>query len=173
MKTSTERKVIPYKRESHLPVRRETVEPFGLLRREIDRLFEDFTRGFTLEPLRVGQFTPVVDMSETGKNVTFTVELPGMDEKDVTLSTIDGHLMIRGEKKEETEEEHEGYYRSERSFGEFSRLIPVPTGVDTGKLTTVFKKGLLTITIPKTKRPQLQLKRTSSRRIGTKGKGGV
>ena len=169
MKTSTERKVVPYKRESHLPIKRETIEPFGLLRREIDRLFDDFTLGFTLEPLGIGQFTPVVDMSETDKNVTFTVELPGMDEKDITLSTIDGHLMIRGEKKEEIEEKHKGYYRSERSFGEFSRLFPVPIGVDTDKLSTSFKKGLLTITIPKTTKPKLQLKRHTSRRIGTKG----
>ena len=59
--------------------------------------------------------------------------------------------MIRGEKKEETEEKRKGYYRTERSFGEFTRVIPVPTGVDTNRVSTVFKKGILSITIPKTK----------------------
>jgi HSP20 family protein len=156
MKTSTLRKVLPYKKESSLPVKREDTEPFGLLRREIDRLFEDFTRGFTFEPFRLierrtRRFSPTVDVSETDKNVTVKVELPGMDEKDVKLSVMDGHLMIRGEKTEEKEEKRKGYYRTERSFGEFNRIIPVPTGVDTKKLSTVFKKGLLSITLPKTK----------------------
>jgi HSP20 family protein len=156
MKTSTLRKVLPYKKGSNLPVKRDETEPFGLLRREIDRLFEDFTRGFTFEPFRMierrtRKFSPTVGVSESDRNVTVKVELPGMDEKDVKLSVTDGHLMIRGEKTEEKEEKRKGYYRTERSFGEFNRVIPVPTGVDTKKLSTVFKKGLLSITLPKTK----------------------
>jgi len=160
MKTSTERKILPYKREGHLPVKREEIEPLGLLRREIDRLFENFTLGFTLEPFRTleeriverfRQFTPVVDVTETDKNLNVNVELPGMDEKDIKLSVTDGHLMIRGEKKEEKEEKKKGFYRTERTFGEFSRVIPLPTGVDTKRVSSVFKKGLLRITIPKTK----------------------
>ena len=132
------------------------MEPFGLLRQEIDRLFEHFTRGFTFEPFRMierrtRQFSPTVDVSESDKDVTVTVELPGMDEKDIKVSVTDGHLVIRGEKTEEKEEKKKGYYRTERSFGEFSRIIPVPTGVDTNKVSTVFKKGLLSITLPKTK----------------------
>jgi HSP20 family protein len=156
MKTSTLRKILPHKKESRLPVKREEMEPFGLLRQDIDRLFENFTRGFTFEPLRMiekrtRQFLPVVDVSESEKKVTVNVELPGLDEKDVTVSFIDGHLMIRGEKTEEKEEKRKGYYRTERSFGEFSRVIPLPTGVDTNKVSTVFKKGLLSITLLKTK----------------------
>jgi HSP20 family protein len=156
MRTSTERKILPYKRESNLPVTREDTGPFSLLRREVDRLFEHFTHGFTLEPFRTmeerfRQFTPTVDLSETDKNITVNVELPGMDEKDIKLSVTNDHLMIRGEKKEEKEEKKKGYYRTERTFGEFSRVIPLPTGVDTDKVSTVFKKGLLKITIPKSK----------------------
>ncbi len=74
-----------------------------------------------------------------------------MDEKDIKVSFKDGHLMIRGEKTEEKEEKRKGYYRTERSFGEFSRVIPLPVGVNTNKVSTVFKKGLLNITIPRTK----------------------
>jgi HSP20 family protein len=156
MKISTLRNILPYKKESDLPVKREETGSFGLLRREIDRLFEDFTRGVTFEPFRtIGKrtrrFSPTVDVSETDKNVTVKIELPGMDDKDVKLSVMDGHLMIRGEKTEEKEEKKKGYYRTERTFGEFRRVIPVPTGVDTKKLSTVFKKGLLSITLPKTK----------------------
>ncbi|MGE5839060.1 MAG: Hsp20/alpha crystallin family protein [Deltaproteobacteria bacterium] len=163
MKTTTERKILPYKKE-HLPVKGEDIEPFSLLRREIDRLFEDFTRGFVLEPFRrieerLRQYTPVVDVSESEKEITVNVELPGMDEKDVEVSLTDGHLMIRGEKKEEKEEKKKGYYRTERSFGEFNRVIPVPTGVDTNKVSAVFKKGLLSITMPKTEEAQTTVKK--------------
>ncbi len=155
MKTSAERKIVPYQKEKNLPVRHEDVEPFGLLRREIDRLFEDFTGGFLLDPFRrfgerIRHYSPTLDVSETDKNVVVNVELPGMDEKDIELSLTDNHLMIRGEKREEKEEKRKGYYRTERSFGEFSRVIPVPTGVDTNKVSAVFKKGLLSITLPKT-----------------------
>jgi HSP20 family protein len=156
MKTSTLRNILPHKKESNLPVKREQTEPIGLLHQEIDRLFENFTRGFTFEPLRLierrmRQFSPTVDVSESEKNVTVNVELPGMDQKDIKVSFIDGHLMIRGEKTQEKEEKRKGYYRTERSFGEFRRVIPLPVGVNTNKVSTVFKKGLLNITIPRTR----------------------
>jgi HSP20 family protein len=156
MKISTVRNILPNKKESNLPVKHEETGSFGLLRQEIDRLFENFTRGFTFEPLRLIErrtrlFSPTVDVSESEKNITVKVELPGMDEKDIKVSFTDGHLMIRGEKTEEKEEKKKGYYRTERSFGEFSRVIPLPTGVNTNKVSTVFKKGLLNITIPRTR----------------------
>jgi HSP20 family protein len=127
------------------------------LRREIDRLFENLTNDFTFEPLRLierrtRQFSPIVDVSESETNVTVNVELPGMDEKDIKVSFTDGHLIIRGEKTEVKEEKRKGYHRTERSFGEFSRVVPLPEGVDTNNVSTVFKKGLLSITIPKTEK---------------------
>jgi HSP20 family protein len=157
MRTSTLRKILPHKKESRLPVKREEMWSFGLLRQEIDRLFENFTHDFTFEPLRLierrtRQFSPIVDVSESEKNVTVNVELPGMDEKDVKVSFTDGHLNIRGEKTEVKEEKGKGYYRTERSFGEFSRVVPLPVGVDTNNVSTMFKKGLLSITIPKTEK---------------------
>jgi HSP20 family protein len=136
MKTSTLRNILPHKKESHLPVQREEMEAFGLLRREIDRLFEDFTRGFTFEPLRLietrtRRFSPTVDVSEFEKNVTVNVE-----------------LLKRRKRKRKRER---ATTETERSFGESSRVIPLPVGVDTNKVSTVFKKGLLNITIPRTK----------------------
>jgi HSP20 family protein len=156
MKTSTQRKTLPHKRESDLPVKREGVKTFDLLRRDNDRLFEDFTSSHTFDPFRLigersRQFSPIVDVSENKKNVTVNVELPGLEKKDIEVYVTDDHLMIRGEKTEEKEEERKGFYRTERSFEEFSRVIPLPTGVDTNKLSTMFKKGLLSITLPKLK----------------------
>ena len=168
MKTTTERKILPYEREGNLAIKRQETEPFSLLGREMDRLFDDFTRGFTLEPFRLleehtGVFSPVVDMTESEKNVTVTVELPGMDEKDIELSITDGQLTIRGEKHEEKEEKKTGYYRMERSFGEFGRTMTLPVGVDTDKSSAEFKKGVLRITIPRKKEA-----RTSTKKISLK-----
>jgi HSP20 family protein len=167
MKTSTEKKIVPYKRETdQTPVRREEMEPFGLLRHEVDRLFDDFTHGFGrfLEPLRLirertREFSPVVDVTESDKEVKVNVELPGVDEKNIELSIQDGRLVIRGEKKEEKEEKEKGYYRTERTFGEFYRMISMPAGVDTEKVVAEYKKGLLSITIPKTEEARARVKK--------------
>ena len=102
--SSASEKVVSYKRESPLPVKREESEPFGVLRREIDRLFDNFTHGFMTETLRMMEermrpLSPCV-VEETEKDITVTAELPGVDEKDIELSITDDHLMIRGEKGE-------------------------------------------------------------------------
>ncbi len=168
MRTSAERKVMPYRKETEdlLPERQEELRPFSLLRHEVDRLFDDFTHGFRsfFDPFRLigertGEFYPEVDVLESDKDVRVNVELPGIDEKDVELSFRDGHLMIRGEKKEEHEEKGVDYYRAERAFGEFSRMIPVPMDVDTEKISAEYKKGLLSITIPKTEESRARVKK--------------
>jgi HSP20 family protein len=132
----------------------EEYEPFSLLRHEMNRLFDDFYRGFDLEPFesRLGTFSPSIDVSENDKQVKVTAELPGMDEKDIDVSLNKDSLTIKGEKKEEKEEKKKDYYRMERSYGSFSRTIPLPMEVDANKVKAEFKKGVLTITLPKTKK---------------------
>src|SRR5690606_27240153 len=77
---------------------------------------------------------PTADVSETEKAIEVSVELPGMDEKDIDVSVTDDTLTIRGEKKSETEKKEKGYYLSERSFGSFQRSIALPASVDTDKV---------------------------------------
>lgn len=134
------------------PARREEHDPFTLFRDEMNRLFDNFFRGGELEPFfesRVG-FSPKVDVAETDKEITVTAELPGMDEKDIDVSLEKDMLTVRGEKKEEKEEKGKDFYRSERSYGSFTRTIPLPKEVDTDKVEAQFKKGVLRITLPKT-----------------------
>lgn len=138
--------------------------PLSSLRREIDRLFEDFPFGpwrspvgrsvFDVEPLwRGGELSfgkaPAVDVAERDKVYEITAELPGMDEKDIDVKYADGVLTIKGEKKEEKEEKEKDYYLSERRFGSFQRSFRVPDGVDAGKIDASFKNGVLTVTLPK------------------------
>lgn len=142
--------------------------PFDDLRREVDQLFEDFGAGFWRSPFRSSLFgiapfrrneaasaaMPAVDVSETDDAYEITVELPGIDEKDVEVKLANGILTIKGEKQEEKEEKQKGYHMRERSFGSFQRSFQVPDGVDVDKINASFTKGLLSVTLPKSAEAQ-------------------
>jgi HSP20 family protein len=141
--------------------------PLDNLRREIDRVFNNFNlasqfpfgRGFELPALsefRNGftDLLPAIDVSEKDKAYEITAELPGMDEKDIEIKLSNGKLTIKGEKKEEKEERKKDYYVSERRFGSFTRSFQVPDGVDPAKIEASFAKGVLTVSLPKTAEAQ-------------------
>jgi len=99
--------------------------PFDALRKEVDRLFDDFGDDFWRKPFRSfaalernrsKKFpaNPAVDVTETEKAYEIAAELPGMDEKRVEVNVANGGITIKGEKKEETEEKKKDYYLSER-----------------------------------------------------------
>jgi len=157
---------VPVKAEAKAPARETAPQawrPFEGLRHEIDRLFEDYDRDFWRAPFRRPIFAgepfwrrehawgaaPAVDIVEKDKAYEITAELPGMDEKNIEVKLADGGLTIKGEKKEEKEEKKKGYYLHERSFGAFERYFAVPEGVDADKVEASFKKGVLTVTLPK------------------------
>ena len=97
---------------------------------------------------------PAVDVSETDKAYEITAELPGMDEKNVEVKLANDVLTIKGEKQDEKEEKRKDYYMRERSFGSFQRSFQVPDGVDADKIEANFKKGVLTVTLPKSTEAQ-------------------
>ena len=106
------KELIPWKKNNdRLALRRREMDPLRELRQEIDQIFNgflgDWTGRINLLDRRLGNFMPEVDVRETGKEVRVTVELPGMEEKDLEVSLIDGALTIRGEKREEHEERQE------------------------------------------------------------------
>ncbi len=136
--------------------------PFNSLRGQVDRLFEDFGRDFWRAPFRRSLFektplwqgetalaVPAVDIVEKDGAYEVTAELPGMDEKDIEVKLANGGLTIRGEKQEEKEEKRKDYHLHERTFGSFERYFTVPEGVDRDKIEASFKKGVLTVTLPK------------------------
>jgi HSP20 family protein len=127
----------------------------GSLRDEMDRVFEQFDRGwgtlpsiFTGANVRAG-IVPHFDVRDDGKTLTVEAELPGVDEKDVTVSLADGILTIKGEKKQEREEKQDNFYLSERAFGSFERSLRMPEGVDDSKVEAHFDKGVLKIAAPR------------------------
>lgn len=126
--------------------------PVLSLQRDVNRIFEDFWRRFD-RPLGMERWDaggPRADIAETENALEVSIELPGIDQKEVEVSLTDGALTIKGEKKSEREESKKGYYLSERSFGSFFRTIPLPSGIDTEKVDAAFKNGVLTVTLPKT-----------------------
>ena len=141
----------------------ETWQPLARLRADMERMFEDFFSGVSsslsgrkgaVEPFRTVErmFTgsaPAVDLVEKENAYEMSAELPGLDDKDVRLSLKDDVLTLSGERKEQTEEKKQGYHFSERRFGAFRRSFRLPDDVDQDKIEANFKKGVLTITLPK------------------------
>jgi HSP20 family protein len=149
-------------------------QPFDTLREEVDRIFDEFTRGFGRLPLGRRSFdvaplsryqaapgiaAPVVDVVEKEKEFQISAELPGLDEKDVEVSVGDEVLTIKGEKKEEREEQVKNCYLSERRYGAFQRSFQLPSAVDAEKIEASFQKGVLTVTLPKTAEAQRKEKK--------------
>jgi len=140
-------------RRSETPLRRAEEHPFLALHREMDRMFDDFSRGFDLSPFDGGRswgaFTPSVDVREDEKEVTVKAELPGMEEKDIEVNLADNGLTIKGEKKAEKEEKGKDNWYRETRYGAFHRFIPLPEGLDREKVDARFKNGVLTVTLPR------------------------
>jgi HSP20 family protein len=166
--------------ETKLPVTRKTLEPvpapdawrpLEALRKEVDRLFEDFSgddfwrrpfrslAGIESKLAKTFAAAPAVDVAESEKAYEITAELPGMDEKDVEVNVANGRLTIKGEKKDEKEEKKQDYYVSERRYGSFERSFGLPDAVDAGKIEAAFKNGVLKVTLPKTAEAQKPAKK--------------
>lgn len=157
---------IPVKTETAPTEHRSVAEPFRpleTLRREVDRLFDSFDRGYGLSPFPGSTFDferllrnspalagdPAIDVTESEEAFDVRAELPGMDENDIEVKLANGSLVIKGEKQEDRKEGERDYYVRERRFGSFERRIAVPERVDPDKVDASFRKGILTVTLPK------------------------
>jgi HSP20 family protein len=145
------RDLIPWGRQSSTaPVAYQTPgsNPVASFRREFDRMFDDLLNG-SLPAFGLGRAMtwPHVELSETDRELRVSVELPGMNERDVELTVDDGVLTIRGEKRSETDDKDRGY--SERFYGRFERRVALPSNVDEGKAEASFRDGVLMVTLPK------------------------
>ena len=151
----------PARRAPFFPVPWEE-NPFAFMRRfagDMERFFEDFG-SFRVMPLlrrdlwpRVGEFgraewSPEVEVFERDGHFTVRADLPGLRKGDVKVEVVEGALTISGERKEEKEEEEEGFYRSERTYGSFFRRLPLPEGVKTEEAAATFRDGVLEVTMP-------------------------
>jgi HSP20 family protein len=140
---------------------------FEEFRDEMNRVFERFETGWPHWSMTTARWptsmVPDLDVHDNEKSMTIEVELPGVEEKDVSVTFNNGYLTIKGEKKTEREEKKDNYYVSERSFGSFERFLRLPDTLDESKIEASFDKGVLKISAPK--RPEA-LKATRKIEIG-------
>lgn len=123
-------------------------------------MLQEFEHVFNKRPFSDwGMGTVKVDVFEDKNGVTVKADLPGLNEDDIDVTLFDSTLTIRGEKKAEKEDKGENFYMMERSFGSFSRSINLPYKADINKIEAEYKQGVLTITVPRPKTAEGQMKK--------------
>jgi len=200
------RSVDPYRRAGAMTQRQGGAEPYyggypgpySLMRRisdEMDRIFDAFGvgRGFgmsTLEPGGVlrrygdadaaaSRWSPHVEVDERDGKLRIAADLPGVRKEDINIQIDHDAVTLQGQREQERRSEERGYFRSERSYGSFYRVIPLPEGANADAATASFRDGVLEIDVPVTRRARgrkLEIADTGSgskggERISTSGTG--
>jgi HSP20 family protein len=127
-------------------VRWEPMRELTSLQGEMNRLFNSF---FDDNGDSVRRWVPAMDLTEGEDHLILKADLPGLSEDDVRIEVQNNVLTVSGERKAEHEEKREGFYRMERSYGNFSRSVTLPEGVDTSAIEASFDNGVLEVRIPK------------------------
>lgn len=160
-----------FKRENEqdktLPVKQSEREarafasPLDQFHAEFDRMVDSMFAGFGLTPRRMfasnssplgaNTFKPMVDVYGTDKEYVIQADLPGIDEKDLSIELKGDVLILSAETKHEEKTEDKGYYRVERSSGSFRRVLNIPDDADRDNINAKLDKGVLCITMPRTK----------------------
>lgn len=156
------RDIAPWTRGgSRLPVpfRAEPSSLFATLRQEMDRIFDEAFRGFGMPMAGFGPGGgwPQAEMTETEKEIRIAFEVPGVEEKDIEVLLDGGDLVLRGEKRAETEDRDRRF--TERFYGRFERRIPLPQEVEQEGIRAEFRNGVLTVVLPKAEQAQQRVKR--------------
>src|SRR5438093_66991 len=125
-------------------------EPFRDIQSEVNRLFDSFL-GRPAAATGTGSrvWTPIVDMYETNDDLVLDFEIPGVREKDISLSITGDLLTVRGERQFRQELKDDHTYHIERAYGKFERAVQLPMPVQAGRVTATFRDGVLEVRLPK------------------------
>lgn len=139
------------RREDYFPSRDIfSLNPFSMMRRLGEEMDRAFASSFGLTP-RFGDgsmWSPPIEVRERNHQLEIVAELPGLNKDDVRVELTDEGIIIEGEKKRETESEEGGIHRSERTYGRFYRMIPLPEGAKADQAKAEFKDGVLNVRVP-------------------------
>jgi HSP20 family protein len=169
------------RKETSLAPSRSPRDSFGLLRQmtaELDRVFDDpfwrsFRRPFQPAPATGGMtWSPEIDVFEKDNRLVTKVDLPGMKKEDVKVEVTDGRLAISGERKTETEEKKDAFYRCEREYGSFHRVVPLPDGVKLEDVKATFSEGVLEVSVPLPARPDAKVRKVEIQESAKAAKAG-
>ncbi len=122
-------------------------EELGRMKQQMDRLFDDYS-GASLQRAHAGVF-PSVNVSEDRDNYYVRAELPGVKADELEIQATGNSLSISGERKIQAEKENARYHRREREAGNFSRMIGLPTDIDSDKVEAKLDNGILIVALPK------------------------
>jgi HSP20 family protein len=158
------------------------LSPFSLMRRmleDMDRMFEGLGSARAGLEGSTGGFAPIwspaIDVVERDDRFVVRADVPGLSPDDIRLEVRDGALVLEGERKQEIEVEgKEGVYRSERMYGRFARMIPLPEAADLDKVAARFENGVLEVEIPlreDAQRRRIEIQSSSKRQEGSKQQG--
>jgi HSP20 family protein len=139
---------------SSLPIVRRAPRGLSHVVEDLNRLMDlDAWYGFPPSlAVNEGLWHPTMDIYNRGDNLVVELEIPGIEEEDIDISIEQDHLIVKGSRKQSSEHKEGDRYYTERSYGEFHRVVHLPASVDEDKVTASLKEGLLTITLPKTKK---------------------
>ena len=155
----------PQKREEVTDIgSRLAATPFEFMRRfgeEMDKLFGDFSlnRGWLAPGAEHGAWAPQVEIFERDGELVVRADLPGLTKEDVNIEIDNDAITIEGERHSEAEENREGFYRTERTYGKFYRRVPLPDGVDAENADATFRNGVLEVTLEAPKRTEAKPRR--------------
>lgn len=156
------------KRETGLARAAAARDPFAMLRQmtsDLDRFFDEaawptfrWPAFATGEIGEASAWMPGIDVFEKDNRLITKIDLPGMKKEDVKVEVTDGQLTISGERKRESEEKKENFYRSEREYGSFYRAIPLPEGTRLEDIKATFADGVLEVSAPLAVRPTAKVR---------------
>lgn len=158
------RSLIPFGR-GNLPATQPVADPFAQMRRDMDRLFEEFARGFGTPAASAfagnAFLSPRVDVSETDAGLDLKAELPGVPEENVHLELADNVLTLKAEHRTEREEKDEKrtWHIVERAEGSFLRRFQLPFEADADHVKAEFKDGVLSVHVPRKRVPEKEPKK--------------
>ena len=131
-----------------------TRDPFAIL-----DAFWPSLRWPSLEMAEPRAWSPTIDVFEKDNRLVTKIDLPGMKKEDVKVEVTDSHLAISGERKREVEERKKNVYRSEREYGSFYRVVPLPEGVKLEDVKATFADGVLEVSVPLAGRPESKVRK--------------
>ena len=160
---------VPVRRDAGLESGYGAAGSLARFHQDVDRIFGQAFRGFGLTPWQIGRASwpfseddllkPTLDLAATDKAYAVDVEIPGVKASDIDVEIVNDTLTIRGEKRRESKHSEKNFYRMERTYGSFQRVLSLPEDVDQDGVTATMKKGVLTITMPRTPVPRADVKK--------------
>ena len=148
---------------------RQSFSPFGIMRQGLDEM--ERWLGQWGQGSRVGEWSPAIEVFQRGNEYVVRADVPGMTRQDLQVDVGDDAITVRGERREDRKEEREGVFWTERSYGSFTRVIPLPPGAIADSAKATFNNGVLEIVMqapsPETRRGR-RLDISGGREEGTK-----